>query len=46
MRFPLLVIPKGYEKAGPGRKPGSQVVASDNEVIEIRQARDPLDMPA
>lgn len=38
MRFMLLMIPKGYERARPGTMPG-------NEIIEIRQVQEMEEFP-
>jgi hypothetical protein len=58
MRFMMLMIPKGYEKAAPGVwmiqvkskeeaiEWASRCPASENEVIEIRQVQEFSDFPA
>ncbi len=40
MRFMMLMIPKGYEKAAPGAMPDAKAV------IEVRQVQELSDFPA
>ena len=55
MRFMMLMIPRGYEKAAPGAMPDAKHVAAielasrcpatGNEVIEVRQVQEMSDFP-